>query len=190
MEYTQKIVCDAELFFANPLTFNDPFDCRPSFSMQATNDQLKAYYDGVLQRQAPSMNRAARRAESKQIATNPLRKPTIPKNLADFKQSYHDTVTRKIGLLCLSEVSNDPLLWSHYADAHRGICLVFDWQTEFFGHAQEVCYQAIRPLINPVFQSNEEMLDHALLTKSDHWKYEKEWRLVQYKKGADRKSVV
>ncbi len=28
------------------------------------------------------------------------------------------------------------------------------------------------------------MLDHAIFTKSEHWLYEQEWRLIQYKKGA------
>ena len=75
-------------------------------------------------------------------------------------------------------------MWSHYADSHRGICLVFDWQNEFFAQAFPVIYQKKRPLVNPIFQSHEKMLDHALLTKSDHWEYEKEWRIVQYRQGA------
>jgi len=28
------------------------------------------------------------------------------------------------------------------------------------------------------------MLDYAIFTKADHWKYEQEWRLIQYKQGA------
>ena len=28
------------------------------------------------------------------------------------------------------------------------------------------------------------MLDRAIFTKSDHWDYEQEWRLIQYKLGA------
>ena len=35
---------------------------------------------------------------------------------------------------------------------------------------------------NPVSQSHDEMLDHAIFTKADHWKYEQEWRLIQYEK--------
>lgn len=182
--FLERTICGNELYFASPSTFNDPFDCRPSFSMQASNAQLKKYYAGVLSRQATHMNRADRRAESRQIATNPMRKPTNPKNLTEFKATYHETITNRIGLLCLSEVPDDPLMWSHYADSHRGVCLAFNWQTEFFGQSQPVIYQKKRPIINPVFQTKEEMLDHALLTKSDHWKYEKEWRIIHYRSGA------
>jgi hypothetical protein len=28
------------------------------------------------------------------------------------------------------------------------------------------------------------MLDHAIFTKADHWKYEQEWRLIKYRQGA------
>src|ERR1035441_3016297 len=33
---------------------------------------------------------------------------------------------RDYGLLCFSEEWNNILLWSHYADQHRGVCLGFD----------------------------------------------------------------
>jgi hypothetical protein len=34
--------------------------------------------------------------------------------------------SRTTGLLCFSTKWSNPLLWSHYADRHRGICLGFD----------------------------------------------------------------
>ena len=181
--FVEATVCRNELYFARPSSFNDPFDCRPSFSMEAPKARLRKYYEGVYSRQAPSMSRAVRRAESKSIARDPLRSPSHPDNLRDFKATYHASVTEKIGLLCLSEVPDDLLMWSHYADSHRGVCLVFDWQAPFFAEAQAVTYQKRRPCINPILQSRDEMLDNALLTKSDHWRYEKEWRVFQYKQG-------
>ena len=80
--YTKSIICENQLFFANPLAFNDPFDCRPVFRLQASNEQIKAYYSGVLKRQAPTLNREERRAEAKRVTTDKDRKLTNPKNLA------------------------------------------------------------------------------------------------------------
>ena len=151
--------------------------------MEAPKALLRKYYEGVYARRAPLMNRTARRAESKSIVRDPLRNPNMPSNLHDFKATYHASVTDKIGLLCLSEVPDDLLMWSHYADAHRGVCLVFDWQSPFFAVAQAVTYQQKRPCINPIFQSHHEMVDRALLTKSTHWEYEREWRVFQYRQG-------
>lgn len=31
----------------------------------------------------------------------------------------------KWGLICFSKTWNNPVLWSHYADRHRGVCLGF-----------------------------------------------------------------
>ena len=35
-------------------------------------------------------------------------------------------ITKAYGLLCFCAQWHNPLLWSHYADRHRGICLGFD----------------------------------------------------------------
>src|SRR4051812_39327000 len=32
-----------------------------------------------------------------------------------------------LGLLCFTRTWNEPLLWAHYAAAHSGVALVFDW---------------------------------------------------------------
>ena len=40
-EYTKCIIFESRLYFANPLSFNDPFDRRPVFKLQASNDQIK-----------------------------------------------------------------------------------------------------------------------------------------------------
>jgi hypothetical protein len=73
-------------------------------------------------------------------------------------------------------------MWSHYADYHRGICLEFDGHGLLTQHALKVNYSHDRPLILRG-DSNELKLDKALLTKSSHWSYEKEWRLIQYTAG-------
>ena len=45
------------------------------------------------------------------------------------------------GVLCLSECHDDILMWSHYGDSHRGICLEFKaTNTALFGEAQRVKY--------------------------------------------------
>lgn len=30
------------------------------------------------------------------------------------------------GMLCFSEAWSDPLIWAHYSDKHKGLCLGFD----------------------------------------------------------------
>src|ERR1700681_4254027 len=44
------------------------------------------------------------------------------KVLRQFKESQDD----ETGVLCFSRSWSNPVLWSHYADKHKGVCLGFD----------------------------------------------------------------
>ena len=92
-------------------------------------------------------------------------------------------VTAQVGVLCLSDVYDDILMWSHYADNHRGICLIFETNYEFFANAIPVRYQQARPRVNQITQTTEQMLENAIFTKSSAWAYEKEWRILHYLQG-------
>jgi len=55
----------------------------------------------------------------------------IPCDLSDPKHLYavlamRDEMTRNRGLLCFSRSWTNPLLWAHYSDKHRGMCLGLD----------------------------------------------------------------
>jgi len=85
------------------------------------------------------------------------------------------------GLLCFSADWTSPLLWSNYADSHRGICLGFDVRRSF---VEQVKYRdkRIRAELDdedpdPYALSPKEQ-DLLRLTKCHEWKYEQEWRRV------------
>lgn len=183
-EWVRDSILHSKHYFANPLSFNDPFDCRPYFALTGTRAQQLKYFERVVGHNMPELGREARRTEARRRASDPAYDLRLPKNMAEFKQMYHETVTSRLGILCLSEVRDNILMWAHYADAHRGCCLVFDSAEPFFATAQPVRYKNSRPSVNPLVNTDEEMLDNAMYTKSDHWNYEKEWRILQYKKGA------
>ena len=82
------------------------------------------------------------------------------------------------GLLCFSKTWSNPVLWSHYADKHRGICLGFDVTAEKIG---EVSYSAKRLVadmdkLKYARQFDEKTLIKIFFTKYSHWKYENEVR--------------
>ena len=39
---------------------------------------------------------------------------------------YRNKMSEGLGFICFSDNWRNPLLWSHYADRHRGWCLAFD----------------------------------------------------------------
>ncbi|QGG73891.1 DUF2971 domain-containing protein [Pseudomonas syringae] len=113
------------------------------------------------------------------------------------------------GVLSLSKSAHDALLWSHYADGHRGLCLGFNTeilQVDGMTSAGDVQYLPNPPYMEKFLALTEEfgefcrpwdkvhfsdeqgknfynkqvdaMLQIGLFTKSEDWKYEKEFRII------------
>lgn len=102
----------------------------------------------------------------------------VPFDLSDpeFRRgvlTYRDEMNKR-GLLCFSRNWSSPLLWAHYADKHKGICLGFDW-TGTTETLAPVDYRKSR-LPRPK-ELNENVARQSLFTKSVDWKYEKEVRV-------------
>jgi hypothetical protein len=89
------------------------------------------------------------------------------------------------GVLSLSAKPGHILMWSHYANSHRGICIRFraSSNTPFFGRAQRVIYQTMRPVLNLIRDTPVNQSEKALLTKADFWDYEEEWRIIEHAAG-------
>jgi hypothetical protein len=72
-----------------------------------------------------------------------------------------------------------PLLWGHYADKHKGICLGFEVQDENF--FEPVNYVDSRPTLkdfgcSSLSEIKESQMRQILFTKWDAWAYEEEYR--------------
>jgi hypothetical protein len=88
---------------------------------------------------------------------------------------------RQKGIACFSEKEDDILMWAHYSDGHRGFCLEYDTNYEPFQKVHQVVYSASFPTINPADVLLGRLLNIPithLTTKSEHWSYEKEWRVI------------
>ncbi len=103
-----------------------------------------------------------------------FREREVRKVARDFKNAY-DAHT---GLLSFSADWNEPVLWSHYAAKHRGICLGFNVPRTAL---QEVEYEDERLRAelgdngDPLAISAE-LQTQLLKTKFCHWNYEQEYR--------------
>lgn len=88
-----------------------------------------------------------------------------------------ESLTQQCGLLCFSKKWRNPVLWSHYADRHRGLCLGFDVSDDLL---MEVTYTEERLAPDGLLSSNQSVQDtemkKLLTTKFSHWSYEEEWR--------------
>jgi hypothetical protein len=93
-------------------------------------------------------------------------------------RQFKNEVDKSTGLLCFSSNWTNPVLWSHYGDRHRGLCLGFDLRRTL---ADPVTYSADRLVADLADDTDGTMLDPVLrkaliTTKFAHWSYEEELR--------------
>jgi len=93
------------------------------------------------------------------------------RSLRDALRAYKKEMNEKFGLICFSEDWVNPLLWSHYADKHRGICLGFEVDKRIL---RKITYVKERSALR--LPLTNETADRVLWTKYWDWKYEEEWR--------------
>ncbi len=183
MSRAKEIILEDKIFFASPSNFNDPFDLRPVFSLEASADRQIEDYLRLSRKFESHLTESQREAEATRVMTSSLSKDNLATTTAAIQVIHNFHVRASVGVFCVSTKRDDILMWAHYADSHKGICLEFDGMQSLMAHAQRVEYSQERVPINPYNDANDVAMSKALLTKSSHWAYEAEWRLIRYDKG-------
>jgi hypothetical protein len=99
-------------------------------------------------------------------------------------QGIRSELNQTMGILCFSDTAEDPVLWSHYADRHRGAAFEVERKvdpTSLF----KIRYTNERPVIDANELHRQENVDTYLLPlvqrlmfqKSPGWAYEREYRI-------------
>lgn len=181
-EWTLATLTERSLYFANPKTFNDPFDCRPIYSMDCSDEEFLKYAKFVLDTKGAGLS-PDQRSEIESKFKEPGMRDKLLESMAE---SHEARVLDAVGVCSVSETFENVLMWSHYADEHRGLCFQFNASRyrPFFGRAQKVLYRTEMPVLNRIKKSNLENLEAALLTKAADWAYEREWRIIDHEQNA------
>jgi|LQYC01.1.fsa_nt_gi hypothetical protein len=171
-----------QIFFSQPVNFNDPFDCRLSFFKASPTEQnylklAKIYSDGICQgKKLP-----------KKYLTNGKINDAFRKEVDAIQEQTIKTRNRQIryegGVACFSAKRDDILMWAHYAKGHHGFCLEFDTTYEPFMNARKVHYTSKLPKVNVLKVilheiSPEKQFRRMTTAKYKSWKYEQEWRIL------------
>ena len=116
-----------------------------------------------------------------------------------YKEYYQEESKLRFSLLdylgtyikCFSTLNDSTLMWAHYADANKGICIEYDFNTLKNNIQKSMLFPVLYtedPLsLQDLFEDNkreiaEYPVDTAVLcsalNKNKVWKYEQEWRIV------------
>ncbi|MDO8342658.1 MAG: DUF2971 domain-containing protein [Cellvibrio sp.] len=169
-DFLPKILNGESLKFSCPFDFNDPFESRYCYQIDDSKDGGRFIHEKVKRHIS---NPSKRITESQRIKN----RFKAPRSLED--DDVFNEVIRQVGVFCLSEVNDSILMWSHYANEHKGICIGFDTGKSMFQLAWQVKYQEEFPIILRPKDNEEILLNKSLLTKAGCWSYEKEWRIIK-----------
>jgi len=98
-----------------------------------------------------------------------------------IRDSIRDNKSQ-IGMCSFSEVHDHELMWAHYADQFRGICIAYSFLKLRDGLADNVSfvrmfYNETVPTIRLSEQAPDELAKMVLSYKNYRWLYEREWRM-------------
>lgn len=101
------------------------------------------------------------------------------KELRAAARLTRDQITETRGVICFSKHWSNPVLWSHYADKHRGIALGFEVADRFVmpvRYEKSLRKVKIEEILNKS-EADEDFGRLLLATKFEDWRYEEEFRI-------------
>jgi hypothetical protein len=169
-EHTESIFTKNEIYFQSPREFNDPFDTKCKYIFEGSEQEKICF---LLNMQSENPERIS--AENIDCVLS------LPNGEKEFlgKMDYLDPIRRNIGIYCLSAKNDSILMWSHYADSHKGFCIKFSTTNNFFVNAFKISYTKQLPVNNLLSPNNVEETKKEFLSKADDWAYEKEYRIIE-----------
>jgi hypothetical protein len=186
-----------DVWLASIESLNDPFECSLKFDNNAC---LRLLYGSTTFQNNFSLINGVRLSQKDIEKLSKSHKPYIDyievckfygitinvtpeEQFAKIQNRWNEILKEtndQLRVCCFSEYNDSILMWSHYADNHKGFCIEYDLQNE----------DNLRPFLLPIIYSSElfsiqifEELSSvkkigSTLIKSKEWEYESEWRLV------------
>jgi hypothetical protein len=169
------------IFLPSISQFNDPFDCKIpiDFGVMADNEELQRQFsakflvdpDTPLDKRSEIVDRILANGRIKDV-----------ENLGKMEEARIRKMEEVFAVFCLSVVPNNLLMWAHYADSHKGICIGFN-PTRLIEAINPTWVGPVRYSLEypklSVLDQPETMLEILLFNKSIDWFYEKEIRYVK-----------
>ena len=208
---TLDMLVKDKFHYANPTTFNDPLDTRPSLFLNLDNNRLEEVLSELVIRRVRSEQQLAVlmrgegivklrdriEHESRQQAEDLIRDVNYDASEPGYefealkRSILHSLIEAELhrryekGVVCLAGSANSTLMWSHYGDEHRGICIGYSVPADtvnlhkvVYGGSREVKASKVAAMLEEDETARREVDEAVLLRKAASWRYEREWRLI------------
>ena len=185
-DWTKQVIAEGRVYFSNPVNFNDPFEARAQFTFdRGTTADWRKLIDERNERAAVAPKVVLTDSSVDKLASD------LRSRSEQLLEGFREELLEKIAMLSLSEIPDEILMWSHYADCHRGLCFGFSAheQNSLFSEAERVAYSDAFPVVDFFTSTPEERARAAFLTKAKGWSYEREWRVIHVGEGSGYHSI-
>lgn len=161
-----------------PVEFNDPFDMRCRFIVEGTEQERLARYTSLIDEQMRYASPADKRVAIGNMMAATQHGGKIQRSVSSIRQTT--------GVYCFAGNAKSVLMWSHYADKHRGVCLQFDTSRDFPVLSRAVRVIQVKgenlPTVNYIVGFMDQ-IEGMLLSKHEGWEYEQERRIILYRQS-------
>ena len=233
-EYTEKIFTDKTIWLSKPENLNDPFECsianftervKEKITIQNRRNQVSSFiihgYKSVLDKspyfnmEGKSLKNFLKKLRSKSMERKYQMINEVVYNASGVPLSNPNQLFKSLeqrlkttGIFSLSETDSNQLMWTHYANEHKGLALGFEVEPNSIladdRHCLAVNYSDKLPDFElEEFMSNmtitigtdnkvqrnievpfdDPVFRRCVSTKSAEWNYEKEWRYIDETDG-------
>lgn len=161
-EYWRKTVFEGCVHMGYASDFNDPFDCLPTVDFSKDSTDIAKAYREFCKSKNPQYKKA---------------KQEIDSSVNDLIEN----IQKNALIACFTETYKSMLMWSYYAENHKGICIEYDTKKDDVFKSitlpviyEEKRYNALRQLAT----QNRNIIINSHLYKAACWKHENEWRIL------------
>lgn len=188
--YTKDLLENDKIYFSKPSELNDPYDSQ--LLIQKSNDieEIKLIQNN------PNFNHKTKEAYINGIISNRIKTDEIINKNRFFADIYR--------IFCLTPYYDNLLMWSHYCNSHRGICVgikvhnidnnlcirvnkshiitddefIQSWEGYLPILKMNYDKNDIPPKPICLFEYRHKKFQPFLLNKSKQWQYEEEYRVL------------
>ena len=172
----RQLFTDLKLYHSLPSDFNDPFECKPHFSLPKEAKKIRKIRQHILKN---LRERGHNKKEAEKLASKIMENPERLEEI--ILASIQETLAQ-VRICSFTKRKENLLFWSHYADSHKGFCVEFDATKMPIAYAYKVQYKNRYPeVIYPI--PNDATAFIPALIKSTIWGYEEEFRIIFVPEG-------
>lgn len=183
-EFNKNTLFKLEIFLASTSMFNDPYEGAIPFKYEPedlTPENIFIKMREMAMEEHPEWGEAkiqeyCYEGQQKKLLNDDA-------HIEKFNETNRADIDKTFGILSLTPKPLNYLMWSHYANSHKGFCIGFD---------ADILYEITGGGLGPVSYSDElpklrlfgdtfDFHTKQLATKSKIWEYEEEYRVVKSK---------